>query len=65
MWSKGSRFPKAMALPKPSECPLIAQHRSALGTWPRELRVVEVVQSSQGSGKVPPLPYLWAHHLQL
>lgn len=58
-------FPKAMALPKPSECPLIAQHRSALGTWPRELRVVEVVQSSQGSGKVPPLPYLWAHHLQL
>lgn len=24
MWSKGSMFPKAMALPKPSECPLRA-----------------------------------------
>lgn len=51
-WSKGSKFPKAVALPKPSKRPLITQHCSALGTWPGELGVVEVVRSSQGARRV-------------
>lgn len=49
--AKAACFPKPWHCPNPASVPS-AQHRSALGTWPGELRVVEVVRSSQGARRV-------------